>query len=543
MNPMATISDVSDAAKPQPLTVYLAKQAITDTRSILKAPDSLSHYPIAQIGDLYVPITGSKQPRWAKFFGGYLPPTTFGRISSAGALFAIKHKGRVFALSFGTGRFQLKEDCWEERFGLRVALNCIGDKTVKSIDKHTLDPLARHTREQASREATASEFGLDIEQDLLRAVTGTPGDPSYGKWITGMDTLHIAVPVTIDSLPDLLDRIYEKYLDTSYQKTFPWVDHIAEVRDSSLQNVLNGLLVERLRLGKKDNTWMAVPDVIAWDTVGGFRFPSLGRRIEYHDVHLDHFLASLHDPADIDVDLLKSRVVECLDQEGNPLHKWKVFQCFYCELDYNHDAYLLSGGNWYRVQRDFVNQVNSAVDQIPEYAHTLPEYDDQSEGDYVKRVAKTDPAALAAMDGKLVVYGGGASKIEFCDILTANHDLVHIKRYGQSAALSHLFAQGLTSGELLQIDPEFRKALNAILPAGHRLPDPAKRPRQREYRVVFAVVSDRPGPLVLPFFSRLNLKHAARRLEGYGFRVAKAKIQVTERRTKLQKIKSRKRAS
>jgi uncharacterized protein (TIGR04141 family) len=288
---------------------------------------------------------------------------------------------------------------------------------------------------------------------------------------------------------------------------------------------------------------MAVPVVIAWDTVGGFRFPSLGRRIEYHDVHLDHFLASLHDSADIDVDLLKSRVVECLDQEGNPLHKWKAFRCFYCELDYNDDAYLLSGGNWYRVQRDFVNQVNSAVDQIPEYAHTFPEYDDQSEGDYVKRVAKADPAALAAMDGKLVVYGGGASKIEFCDLLTANHDLVHIKHYGQSAALSHLFAQGLTSGELLQIDPEFRKALNAILTDGHRLSDPTRRPRQREYRVVFAVVSDRPGPLVLPFFSRLNLKHAARRLEGYGFRVAKAKIQVTNRRIKLQKIKSRKRAS
>jgi len=543
MNPAATIPGVSDVPKPQPLTVYLAKQAIVDTRSILKAPDSLKHYPIAQTGDLFVPLTASKQPKWAKFFGDYLPPTTFGQISSAGALFAIKHKNRVFALTFGTGRFQLKEDCWEERFGLRIALNCIGDNTVKSIDKHTLDPLARHTREQASREATASEFGLDIEQDLLRAVTGTPRDSGYGKWISGMDTLHIAVPVTIGGLPDLLDRIYEKYLDTSYQKTFPWVDQIAEVRDSSLQSALNGLLVERLRSGKKENTWMAVPDVIAWDTVGGFRFPSSGPRIEYHDVHLDHFLASLHHPTDIDEDLLKSKVVECLDEEGNPLHKWKAFRCLYCELDYNDDAYLLSGGNWYRVQRDFVNQVNSAVDQIPEYAHTLPEYDDQSEGDYVKRVAKADPVALAPMDGKMIVYGGGASKIEFCDLLTAKRDLVHIKRYGQSAALSHLFAQGLTSGELLQIDPDFRKALNARLPNGHRLSDPSKRPRQGEYRVVFAIVSDRPGPLVLPFFSRLNLKHAARRLEGYGFRVAKAKIQVADLRKKLQKIKSRRRAS
>jgi uncharacterized protein (TIGR04141 family) len=203
----------------------------------------------------------------------------------------------------------------------------------------------------------------------------------------------------------------------------------------------------------------------------------------------------------------------------------------------------MSGGNWYHVRRDFVEQINAAVDQIPEYDRTLPEYDDKSEGDYVKRVAKAEPDTFAAMDGKTIVYGGGASKIEFCDLLTRKHDVVHIKRYGQSAALSHLFAQGLTSGELLQIDRAFRQALNTKLPEGYRLSDPAKRPRQGEYRVVFAIVSDRTGSLKLPFFSRLNLKHAAKRLEGYGFRVAKAKIHVSLLKTKLKKIKSRNRAA
>jgi uncharacterized protein (TIGR04141 family) len=76
-----------------------------------------------------------------------------------------------------------------------------------------------------------------------------------------------------------------------------------------------------------------------------------------------------------------------------------------------------------------------------------------------------------------------------------------------------------------------------------RLADPAKRPRQGEYRIVFAIVSDRPGSLTLPFFSRLNLKHAAKRLEGYGFRVAKTKIPVSLLKTKLKRIKSRKRAA
>jgi len=540
---------MSDTIKPQRLTVCLAKATVTAPRDVVDAPGGMKHFTINQTEasrtDLYVPAPSTKAPKWASFFDSQVPLDTFGLATSVGALLTLRHKDRVFAITFGTGRFHLKQDCWEDSFGLRVALNCIGNNVVKSIDKHTLDPLARHTREQASREATASEFGLDIEQDLLRAVTGTPTDTvNFGKWITGTDTLHLSVPVTLSGVPDLMDRLYAKHLENSYQKTFPWVDQIAQVRDAALESVLVGLLVQELRSGKRKQTWMAVPEVMTWDNVGGFRFPaSGGPRIEYHDIHITHFLDSLRDPADIDEELLKSRVVECVDPDGNELKRWKVYRCLYSELDYQGDAFLLTAGTWYKVRRHFVKQINEAVEAIPDYDGPLSEYDDASEGDYVKRVAKADAKHLTAMDGKNIVYGGGASKIEFCDLLTAKRDLIHIKRYGQSAALSHLFAQGLTSGELFQTDPDFRKALNAKLPSDHRLADPAKRPKQGDYRVVFAVISDRPGPLVLPFFSRLNLKHAVRRLDGYGFRVAKAKILVTATRAKLQRIRSRKRAA
>ena len=538
---------MSDLAKPHRLTVYMAKAAITNPRDVIEDTAALNYFPLgdgAGNAELYVPAPSNNQPKWASFFSSHLPPDIFGRTSSVGAMLTLKHQNRVFALLFGTGRFHVEQDCWEENFGLRVALNSIGNNVVKSIDKHTLDPLARHTREQASREATASEFGLDVEQDLLRAVTGTPMDSGFGKWITGMDALHISVPVGLAGLPDLLDKLIEKYLDISYRKNFPWVDQIAEVRDSTVQSALDELLVKKLRSGKREQIWMAVPEVISWDNVGGFRFPCVsGRRIEYHDIHLAHFLESVSNPTEINQELLNSRCVECVDAAGNPLKHWKVHRCLYCELEYQDNAYLLSGGNWYRVRRDFVNQVNAAVDAIQDYDGKLPEYDDVSEGAYVKRVAKADAKGIAAIDGKNIAYGGGASKIEFCDLMTAKRDLVHIKRYGQSAALSHLFAQGLTSGELFQTDPEFRRALNAKLPEAHRLTDPSRPPRQGEYRIVFAIVSDRRGSLLLPFFSRLNLKHAARRLEGYGFRVAKAKIAVRDQKSKLKKVRGRKRAA
>jgi uncharacterized protein (TIGR04141 family) len=538
---------VPEVPKPQSLTVYLAKETYTVPQSVVEKVDALKEISfelsLGPGATLFVPEASSNVPRWTKFFSGHVPPDTFGRTRSEGALLTLRHGNRVYALAFGAGRFHLKQDCWEERFGLRVALNCIGNNVVKSIDKHTLDPLARHTREQASREATASEFGLDVEQDLLRAVTGTPIDGSFGKWISGTDSLHLAAPITIPNLPDLVSRLHQKFLDTDYQLTFPWVDQIAEVKDSTLIDALDEALAQRLHFGVHDQTWMAIPEVISWDNVGGFRFPtSSGPRIEYHDIHLDDFLASLTDLNSIDAGLLSSRVVECVDPDGASLKRWKARKCLYSELDHEGNSYLLSAGSWYRVRGDFVAGINAAINAIPAYDVALPEYDDTKESDYIRRLGAAD-ASLAVMDQKNIVHGGGGSRIEFCDLLTASKDIIHIKRYGQSAALSHLFAQGLTSGELFQTDPEFRRKLNVELPVMHRMADPGVRPAQGEYRVVFAIVSDRAGPLKLPFFSRLNLKHAVRRLDGYGFRIATAKILVSDRRAKTQKIRNRKRAA
>jgi uncharacterized protein (TIGR04141 family) len=288
---------------------------------------------------------------------------------------------------------------------------------------------------------------------------------------------------------------------------------------------------------------MAVPEVIQWADVAGFRFPSLGSQLEFPDIHLDDFLASFSDKAPICERLLKARNVECLDCDGNILHKWKADKCLYCELEWNGSAYLFNGGSWYRVQQDFVRHVNDAYQAIPDYEFVLPEYDAASESAYNKDYVRASPDTLVLMDGDLVTYRAGTSSIEFCDVMTAGKDLIHIKRYGQSAALSHLFAQGLVAGELFQTDPEFRHAVNLKLPVKHKLADPGKRPQQEEYRVVYAIVSDRPGTLTLPFFSRINLKHAVRRLQGYGFRVAKAKISVAEHRAKLKRVRSRKSAA
>jgi len=55
------------------------------------------------------------------------------------------------------------------------------------------------------------------------------------------------------------------------------------------------------------------------------------------------------------------------------------------------------------------------------------------------------------------------------------------------------------------------------------------RPADKEYTIVFGIISDSQGDDVyLPFFSRVNLNNATKTLLGFGYKVELLKIKVSE---------------
>jgi uncharacterized protein (TIGR04141 family) len=72
---------------------------------------------------------------------------------------------------------------------------------------------------------------VDINRDLLRAVTGKPSDPKYGTRLSGSDQLTVTAEVTIQNLRDVLPAYCELSEKDTYKQNFPWVDNIREVRD------------------------------------------------------------------------------------------------------------------------------------------------------------------------------------------------------------------------------------------------------------------------------------------------------------------------
>ena len=513
-----------------PLTIYLIKSDTSKIECINEMRKSERHDFTISDGTectLYTESIPPHEPRWVKLFAETAPALQKLRSSNASALLLMPRGGRLFALTFGYGRGLLKPGSWEEDFGLRVTLNSVDTKKIRSVDRATLDSIGQHSRIQASREAAMGEFGLDLEQDLLQAATGVPTDVTLGKQLTGKDALNAKLPITLEKLPELLDRYAAKAESKDYKEVFPWLDQIHELKNPAKTAELDALLVERIKIEDfSKGLWLSIPEIIDWAEVDGFKYRDAKSADCHTDVHISTFLTDIGGAKAISLEMLKKRrhVYAVSQQTGEMFDSWTVYRCLYCEIEQGNETYLLNNGKWYRVGSEFRQRINDQFTKVPRCDLQLPNYNDKSETEYNARAANEFPDQLELLDKKLIKCPGQFDKIEFCDLLRKDKKIIHVKRYaGGSAPLSHMFAQAVVSGSLLRRDSDFRKQVVSLLSEGFQ--DLIHEPETNEYEIVLAIVSKSKHDLTIPFFSRVNLNNAWIRLQELGYRVSLAKIQ------------------
>lgn len=179
-------------SKTNKLNICLIKPAYSRPQDII-APGATPH-AIGEIGILYVEPSHPTPPAWVTgFFGNDFRSSVPLISSSAKGVFLthirVDRKDYNFAVIFGYGRHLLKPDVIEDRFGLKVVLNSVDHKNLRSLDKTSLGSVPKQTREQMSRESEVADFGIDIEQDLISSVTGKSRIADLGTTISGRDAL------------------------------------------------------------------------------------------------------------------------------------------------------------------------------------------------------------------------------------------------------------------------------------------------------------------------------------------------------------------
>lgn len=522
----------------QKLSIRLLRDGVTPTGAVREGVD-LTEWP--KLGGALISLAtlGGGAPKWARFLE--LSEDEKNRVfnHTAFGLVFVQASERWFAISFGMGHVKLDPAAFEQDFGLRVVLNAVDPKQLKSADVRTPDENTLSRRTQTSRGSDQTAFAIDIERDLVRGLAGTPKDAAFGSYVAGTDGLTLNRKLEVGGLVQACADAYAIYQKTDYKTDFAWIDQIRHIRDYAVIEKLDAKLIEAMAKavddGETEGIHLAFPVIYDPEKSSLIRYKGFRSWQLYADLDLPGYLDALREreKTGYTADDLSSHTVHEVDDDGRDCGgKWKLRDCVIFETDLDGSTYVLSGGRWYQIDQDLAKEVQEFFDKTPRI--DLPEAEaDETEETYNKRVAGLD-ADMICLDRRLIKPTGWSTTMEACDFLGRDRQLIHVKDKTSSSRLSHLFSQGTVSARVLAIDPPSRDSVRAKVVAVQAetgqvgyddiLPKSDEDFTRSDFTVVYGVIVASEQPK-LPFFSLVSFRQAARELDALGYRYAFAWIE------------------
>lgn len=537
--------------KSRSFSIYLLKQGY-DASNALEDDHDLQPQTAAHLSDgasLYVLDSVARQPWWRDYFG---IAKDLKQVSK-GAMVFLPVKGRCFALSFGHVYHHMKDIAYEYDFGLRVTLNALDPKRVISTD--TLEPsAARRQRTQVPKESELVFFGYDSENSIFKSLTGKVRNEykDLFRHVTGSSNLRISSDMQPDQLIATCENLLKIYGRDDYKTSFPNLQNIVPVKDPAVITQLDAKVTEAFRVQNID-LCLAVPDIVNYtDNVYSQFAGGGGSASRYEDVDMENYYEYLQncslDYKTIDLNTLKKHKLVLVDENGTEKDSYNIYRSLIFDVELSGGTYHLCDGDWYRVESDYMTKLQTFLDPCYEDQTLIP-YSHNTEGAYNLAVATADSNFLC-MD-MASMAPSGQTQIEPCDLYTMSGNIgvfYHVKISTRSSQLSHLFAQGQTSIELLKSEPEacdkikilIKGKLNGQNEATYLAPI-----GNGPYKVVYAIISkkNKAGKSKnLPLFSRISLMRSIRTLKMFGVEAVYCFVedQVSKKGAQPKPIKKRK---
>jgi uncharacterized protein (TIGR04141 family) len=507
---------------------------------------------------LFVKQGEEKPPSWETFLKPGFPELSLPKSRTLSAVLVLSkmqsETRHWFGCTFGTGRFLLNPDRIQPNFGLRATLNAIyaegvpdhDRNRIKSVTTKTVSHNTLHTKRQTDYNALFEFFGVDANADFLRNVSGKPFDESLGSMMTGADSVTVRIDNGIDELDKICLVLHDLFIKNTYQDRFVWIDKIQTIRENQLQQELLDLVASKIRDNDLEGLTLTIPQIIDWEDVDHHE-ASWNPGHPFDEVKLDDLVSFLETEGTLQAlkgEHLKNKYkLFAMDDMDGQLGGGSLLKCIAGEIKHNGATYILSEGVFFEIERDFLEALDKEIKDISESSANLPPSPgDKPEGEYNEDAANhTDTHLL--LDKKTVRINTKTSPIEICDVLTADKQMIHVKRKLSSSSLSHLFSQGFVSGDLLVTNADYRKACVTIIDnaAQERKPNDTSYRDQfnfiqtnsvkpSEIEVVYAIAAKWNGRSLdeaLPFFSKVNLRRFSQDLRRIGYKVTHSKIETS----------------
>jgi len=511
------------------VTIYLLKPDRVDLFEKELLGPGQSALPLTPPFDGYVlPLPASLgEPRWVSVIRSALRnPDGFSMVGqSPAALLVMRQAGKTFVVTFGHAWQKLEDDWLEPDFGRRVALNSIAPTKLVEINLEQVFAKWHVARERAPRASSVDEFSVEFDRDLVASVEGVPSSTMLGKTLRGGTSLRVDLPFS--ELPTVLEKTIALFESDAYKTQWPEIDNLSPVKDRMLIEKLEAQFDVELRSGaalKKIVMFTPTYRGEGSSSVDSYVFGRLMKSsptTPYLMVEswINFLKRGKYAPS---VAEARNTPIHLLDKAKQEIKECSAFDCFGYEVSFEGQQYVLSSGIWYEVVLEFLSRVNKAANKIPAPSIALPPWNGiEREGEYNLRCGKLP--GFASFDTKNIMYGGGQSKFEFCDLLhMKSKTLFFAKIPSKSSGMSHLVEQVRRTTELLfSVDGAYRRELAKVIKQMHKGVDTdwlKSRPRHGDWNI--CLVSLGKSASQLPFFARCALVKVYRDLREQGHEVS-----------------------
>ena len=510
------------------LTLYLFREEVEKFDDAMKKEllnrkyerCGVSGFPFEAIA--YVLYPKSTGMRWAGFFADTVDyDSNKMRNSRCGLVFLTKYKNRIFAITAGMGFSAINRDKIEYDFGLKVALNELDYDKILGVDSRSCELNAVQKREVSSVEGRFEEFAFDSYTDMLSRVLGKAEASALARTVVGSDALIINDKMEMRDVPGKIKKSYKLYSSEKYKKRYAFIDNVRLVKSKAKRDVLTEKMVDSIRNYKESKVVLVAPDIDIAVNAAAYKVSRGKECFIFSDIKgdgaLDYVVSLLDGGAGLD-----SCFIDALDADGETVAgKRRIKDYVSCEVEEGGDYFLFADKRWYRVNSDFAVDIDGEIGAINVLKNYMPDvkvFGDRTEveGEYNKRAAKLIDGILFDKDLYYADKSGGS--IEMCDIFGSDGKIIHVKKYGSSSVLSHLFNQGYVSAETLRRNRSSGEwFIGKIKEKGGCVPDGGFG-ESSNIKIVYAIVGARKGATLktLPFFSKVSLKSFYDRLRVMG---------------------------
>ncbi|SCL41047.1 sporadically distributed protein, TIGR04141 family [Micromonospora aurantiaca] len=501
----------------------------------------------------YFSTPKQKVPPWAKALSPIFPALSQAQNLSNRFVIFLPVESRWFAVCFGYGSSALEWSAIEANFGLRFAARRMSPKSLREF---------RSRRVGASNRAQAVQLPLGgdlkdldvgaLEGEFVRRLAGTLDESNGAQFadvdaVAATDAISFRARTDLEKIQGTLSRMLAEIEAGTAAEGLKFVDSLEPLRVKSEQTAqLDRHLAQALfggvhgfaefddeLSGLQDHLLeFSFPDILTTDEIDEIRL----YRGERSTLLSEPSIAGVRDALNELKGRLPARSLDniklmAFDNEGEakspymPLRHWLIF-----ESGNEERRFILTLGRWFALNEAYTRKLDDDLSRVDDLTDVLkpPAWEGgKAEGAYNDDFRKAHSDTTIILD-KVKIRSEDGDEIEACDLLHRDGFLIHVKNYKKSQTLSHLFSQGLVSALSLRGDSVYRdnflRAVQGIDPAF--VPIAEKAPEVVVYAI--GVQKDRPVPLGLPSFSKVNLRDFVKRVRGTGARPAICRIQITD---------------